>query len=86
MWNIYWILTFFFIQFFFFKKVDIPSILTPTKEEYRKEWFISPLGNEGFVNLPLWVPFASAIPAFLIFIVLFMEVELTGYVQCVFKF
>jgi hypothetical protein len=37
------------------------------------------LGNKGFASLPLWVPFASALPAFLIFIVLFMEVELTGY-------
>ena len=72
-----------FISYFFlvslFKKVDIPDTLTPTKAALRNNtWFVSPLGSLTYTPLPLWVPFAAALPAFLIFIVLFMEVELTG--------
>jgi hypothetical protein len=45
---------------------------------------VSPFGNNFAKNLsssssqlPLWVPFAAVFPAFLIFIVLFFEVEVT---------
>ena len=34
--------------------------------------------GDGYESLPLWVPFGAALPAFIIFIVLFFEVELTG--------
>lgn len=55
------------------QKLDIPDELSPTKP---RDWFVSPIGME--TQLPVWVPFISIIPAFLIFIVLFFEVELTG--------
>ncbi|CAF0718290.1 unnamed protein product [Brachionus calyciflorus] len=57
------------------QKLDIPnSTFSPT--EYRKSWIVSPLGE----NVPAWVPFAATVPALLIFIVLFFEVELTGMI------
>jgi hypothetical protein len=60
-------------------KLEIPDRLTPTKS-IREGWYISPFGNNYNQNkeLPYWVPLAAAIPAFLIFVVLFFEVELTG--------
>lgn len=58
------------------QKLDIPDEIVPTKP---RDWFVSPLGTES--SLPLWVPFIAIIPAFLIFIVLFFEVELTGYLK-----
>lgn len=57
------------------QKLDLPNnILAPT--EYRDEWLVVPWNK----NLPIWVPFAAFIPALLIFIVLFFEVELTGMI------
>jgi hypothetical protein len=59
--------------------------IVPTK--YRKSWLVSPLGNnfEGANTMdsnkiPVWVPFICIGPAFLIFIVLFFEVEVTQLV------
>lgn len=64
------------------QKLDIPDGLVPTK--YRNSWLVSPLGNnfdgaKSPINnkLPIWVPFVAIFPAFLIFIVLFFEVEVT---------
>ena len=65
--------------------------MVPTKK-LRKNWFINPFGNDfdkyepedvsssssPTSYLPIWVPFAAAIPAFIIYIVLFFEIELTG--------
>jgi hypothetical protein len=54
--------------------------LVPTKTT-RTNWFINPFGNvfdETSPSLPIWVPFAASLPAFIIFIVLFFEIELTG--------
>lgn len=55
------------------QKLDIPDDLSPT---IPRDWFVSPLGKNN--SLPLWVPFITIIPGFLIFIVLFFEIELTG--------
>ena len=54
-------------------------MLIPTKP-IRISWFVNPMGNnyEAEMAFPIWVPFAAALPAFIIFIVLFFEVELTG--------
>ena len=62
------------------KKLDIPDSLTPTKQD-RKTWFVSPFGNNyDYRNtFQMWVPFFAMLPAFVIFIVLFFEIELTGY-------
>lgn len=64
-------------DFYILKKLDIPDDLQPTTP---RSWFVSPLGqNYGDGdNFVLWVPIAAILPASVIFIVLFFEVELTG--------
>lgn len=58
------------------KKLEIPnSSWKPTKN---RNWIISPVGSNP--EYKYWVPFAAIIPALLIFIVLFFEVELTQFV------
>jgi hypothetical protein len=39
------------------------------------DWLVLPLRND----LPAWVAVACAVPGFLVFVVLFLELELTGY-------
>lgn len=62
------------------QKLIIPDQLVPT-HPIRKSWIVSPFGNNFDLNesFPEWIPFAAIFPAFLVFIVLFFEVELTGY-------
>ena len=47
----------------------------------RKNWIISPFGN-NYNDQPndfsFWVPIFAIVPASLVFIILFFEVELTG--------
>ncbi|CAH0545905.1 unnamed protein product [Brassicogethes aeneus] len=58
----------------FTEKLNVPQGLSPSEPEQR-EWFISPDGrNQPF---PVWVMFASAIPALLVYILLFMETHIT---------
>jgi hypothetical protein len=62
----------------------------PTKH---RSWLVSPFGNnygknENFEHMFeefYWVPIAALLPAFIIFIVLFFEVELTGLVSSLVK-
>lgn len=57
------------------QKLDFPNdTLSPT--EYRNQWLVIPWNK----NIPIWLPFAAFVPALLIFIVLFFEVELTGMI------
>ncbi|RNA18758.1 anion exchange 2-like isoform X2, partial [Brachionus plicatilis] len=57
------------------QKLDFPNdTLGPT--EYRDQWLVIPWNK----NLPIWVPLAAFVPALLIFIVLFFELELTGMI------
>lgn len=61
------------------KKLDIPDDLRPTKP---RSWFVSPFGHnyaDSDQELNYWIPLAAILPALVIFIVLFFEVELTGY-------
>ena len=64
------------------QKLVIPESLVPT-HPIRKGWFVSPFGNNFDLDesFPFWIPLAALFPAFLVFIVLFFEVELTGYTQ-----
>ncbi|BFZ21740.1 hypothetical protein BsWGS_24779 [Bradybaena similaris] len=55
------------------QKLDITDPLTPTSPT--RGWFINPMGEQQ--TTPLWLPFASALPGFLIFILLFMETQIT---------
>ncbi len=75
------------------QKLQIPKHLEntsftdirPTKD-LRKSWYISPFGNDFGESFPIWVPFAAFLPAIVIFIVLFFEIELTGYLNLFINF
>jgi hypothetical protein len=59
-------------------KLDIPdNTYSPT--QHRTTWFVSPFGTSA-KQFPLWIIFASILPALLVFIVLFFELELTGMI------
>ncbi|XP_072325073.1 anion exchange protein 3-like [Scyliorhinus torazame] len=56
------------------EKLDVPlefSVTSPMK----RGWFIHPLGKEQ--NFPTWMIFGSVIPALLLFILIFMETNIT---------
>ncbi|CAI5762852.1 anion exchange protein 3 isoform X1 [Podarcis lilfordi] len=56
------------------QKLNVPSVLSVTTPN-KRGWFIHPLGsNQVF---PMWMMFASAIPALLVFILIFMETQIT---------
>lgn len=57
------------------QKVCIPSGLHPTRLD-RESWFISPFGLKA--STPIVAVFGAAVPAFLLFILLYMETLLTG--------
>jgi len=59
------------------QKLDVPDGVQPTAP-YKRGWFVNPLGLK--VNLPAWTMFAAIIPALLVFILLFMEAQITRYV------
>ena len=59
------------------EKLSVPDGLRPTNEELRG-WFVKPFGKEE--PLPIWSYFAAAIPAFLVFILIFMESQITSII------
>ncbi|XP_013912289.1 PREDICTED: anion exchange protein 3-like, partial [Thamnophis sirtalis] len=56
------------------QKLNVPSVLSVTAPD-KRGWFIHPLGSQQ--PFPLWMMFASAIPALLVFILIFMETQIT---------
>ncbi|KAL7991892.1 hypothetical protein Chor_016148 [Crotalus horridus] len=56
------------------QKLNVPSVLSVTAPD-KRGWFIHPLGSQQ--TFPLWMMFASAIPALLVFILIFMETQIT---------
>uniref|UniRef100_UPI00398EFF5A anion exchange protein 2-like isoform X2 n=1 Tax=Pristiophorus japonicus TaxID=55135 RepID=UPI00398EFF5A len=62
------------IQETFTQKLSVPTGLSVTSPE-KRGWFINPLGKNG--DFPIWMMFASAIPAILVFILIFMETMIT---------
>ncbi|XP_048237893.1 anion exchange protein 2-like isoform X2 [Haliotis rufescens] len=56
------------------QKLDIQDSLSPTSKK-RYGWFVNPMGSKK--SIEVWMVFAAIIPAFLIFILLFMEIQLT---------
>ncbi|XP_046565227.1 anion exchange protein 2-like [Haliotis rubra] len=56
------------------QKLEIQDSLSPTSKK-RYGWFVNPMGSKN--NMEVWMVFAAIIPAFLIFILLFMEIQLT---------
>lgn len=61
----------------FTEKLYVPDGLTPTNTK-RSSWLINPLGIE--MVLPVWSYFAAAIPAMLVFILIFMESQITSVI------
>ncbi|XP_040922101.1 anion exchange protein 2b isoform X2 [Toxotes jaculatrix] len=56
------------------QKLSVPrgfSVTSPSK----RGWIISPLGSDG--NFPIWMMFACCLPALLVFILIFMETQIT---------
>lgn len=56
------------------EKLKVPSGLSPSNPEFRG-WMISPVGRDGPIEW--WVMFACAVPALLIYILLFMETHIS---------
>eukprot|EP00095_Tigriopus_kingsejongensis_P009937 maker-scaffold1000_size72005-snap-gene-0.9 protein:Tk09937 transcript:maker-scaffold1000_size72005-snap-gene-0.9-mRNA-1 annotation:"anion exchange" len=63
----------FFVDDTFTQKLEVPSGLQVTSPE-RRGWFIPPMGAE--LTLPVWAPFAAAVPAILLYLLLFMETHI----------
>ncbi|XP_066442670.1 band 3 anion transport protein isoform X2 [Eleutherodactylus coqui] len=67
----------FFIKDTYTKKLVLPkgfSVSLPSN----RSWFISPMGLQPDTNpFPIWMMFASAVPALLVFILIFMESQIT---------
>nr|XP_046226635.1 anion exchange protein 2b isoform X1 [Scatophagus argus] len=56
------------------QKLSVPrgfSVTSPSK----RGWIISPLGSDG--GFPIWMMFACCLPALLVFILIFMETQIT---------
>ncbi|XP_078397338.1 anion exchange protein 2-like [Cetorhinus maximus] len=56
------------------QKLSVPTGLSVTSPE-KRDWFINPLGRNA--DFPIWMMFASLIPAILVFILIFMETMIT---------
>lgn len=60
----------------YLQKLNVPSGLSVSTPE-KRGWFISPLGSDG--QFPVWMMGASILPAILVFILVFMESQITAY-------
>ncbi|KAK2493221.1 hypothetical protein MC885_009236 [Smutsia gigantea] len=64
----------FFIQDTYTQKLSVPEGLTVSNSSARG-WIIHPLGL--YSHFPIWMMFASALPALLVFILIFLESQIT---------
>ncbi|XP_014744934.1 PREDICTED: band 3 anion transport protein [Sturnus vulgaris] len=64
----------FFINDTYTQKLSVPKGLQVTNSSARG-WFIQPMGEK--VPFPIWMMFASVIPALLVFILIFLETQIT---------
>lgn len=63
----------YFIPGVYTDKLNVPPGFTPSRSDDRG-WFIPPGGTE--TPLQIWVVFAAAIPAMLVYILLFIETHI----------
>lgn len=56
------------------QKLSVPDGFSVTSPDKRK-WVINPLGTNG--EFPIWMMFACCLPALLVFILIFMETQIT---------
>ncbi|KAM5134906.1 band 3 anion transport protein isoform 2-T2 [Mantella aurantiaca] len=67
----------YFIKDTYTKKLSLPKGLSVSRPRDRG-WFISPMGlNSSTDPFPIWMMFASVVPALLVFILIFMESQIT---------
>ncbi|XP_075701299.1 band 3 anion transport protein-like [Rhinoderma darwinii] len=67
----------FFIKDTYTKKLDLPKGISVSLPANRT-WFISPMGLHPEIEpFPIWMMFASVVPALLVFILIFMESQIT---------
>ncbi|XP_015210010.2 anion exchange protein 2 isoform X1 [Lepisosteus oculatus] len=59
------------------QKLSVPSGFSVTSPE-KRGWFIDPLGSNG--QFPIWMMVASILPAILVFILIFMETQITALI------
>ena len=60
------------------QKLNVPDGVSPT-DSSKRGWFINPLGITD--SLPTWTYFAAVLPGMLVFILIFMELQITGSVE-----
>lgn len=58
------------------QKLSVPSGFSVSSPQ-KRGWLISPLGSDG--QFPVWMMAASILPAVLVFILIFMESQITTY-------
>ncbi|XP_062297868.1 anion exchange protein 2b isoform X2 [Scomber scombrus] len=58
----------------FTQKLSVPRGFSVTSPD-KRGWIISPLGSDG--EFPIWMMFACCLPAMLVFILIFMETQIT---------
>ncbi|XP_078535258.1 anion exchange protein 3 isoform X2 [Lissotriton helveticus] len=61
------------------QKLNVPAGLSVTSP-HKRGWFIPPMGSRQ--PFPMWMMFGSSVPALLVFILIFMETQITTYVHC----
>ncbi|XP_068196429.1 anion exchange protein 2a [Antennarius striatus] len=59
------------------QKLSVPSGFSVSSPE-KRDWLISPLGSDG--QFPIWMMAASILPALLVFILIFMESQITALI------
>jgi hypothetical protein len=59
---------------FIFQKLSIPGTLQPTAP-HKRGWFVNPIGTKK--KIEVYLIFGSFIPASLIFLLLYLETEIT---------
>uniref|UniRef100_A0A673CIS4 Anion exchange protein n=1 Tax=Sphaeramia orbicularis TaxID=375764 RepID=A0A673CIS4_9TELE len=62
------------IQDTYTQKLSVPRGFSVTSPD-KRGWIISPLGSNG--EFPIWMMFACCLPALLVFILIFMETQIT---------
>ncbi|XP_078620588.1 band 3 anion transport protein-like [Branchiostoma floridae x Branchiostoma japonicum] len=63
-----------FFQDDYTEKLEVPNGFTPTNTTLRG-WIINPMGKDKTIQV--WANFAAVIPAFLVYILLFIEIQIT---------
>uniref|UniRef100_A0A8C7K8K5 Solute carrier family 4 member 2a n=1 Tax=Oncorhynchus kisutch TaxID=8019 RepID=A0A8C7K8K5_ONCKI len=61
------------------QKLSVPTGFSVTSPE-KRGWLIPPLGSDG--QFPVWMMGASILPALLVFILIFMETQITTLIVC----